>query len=151
MGLLVRALMHARDDVAVLHVHLNLVEERRRQEWEDWAIGGLGYEDLFGQQLRARLAAQNPRSRHLAPYRQGGIDYLLSIALDREASAADRYDSLHVLGIYGDLRVRDALRRLEDDDTLYIENQGRIGQDSTMRGYARRAMQRIEERSLPGS
>jgi hypothetical protein len=92
-----------------------------------------------------RLASRDTASIPLAPFRVGGLNYVLGILEDPNANIDERVESAGVLGEFGDAVHVDRLRRLQDDMTVCTQKL--IGAEPRVLGYfVRAAIHSIEGR-----
>ena len=102
-----------------------------------------------GVELR-RMARHDPTSIALAPYRPGGIEYLLEVLSRTSSDPAhiyDRFMSVQLLGSHGDTSVIDRLREFENEPTPFIFGKMPNDNQQTLGDWVKTAIEKIRRRS----
>lgn len=105
-------------------------------------VGGL---DTIQPLLRV-LAARNLTSIPLAPFRAGGIDFLLNLLEETEVSVDARVSCAYELGMWAGLDALPRMKRLRGDQTPYTSLGGIPFEQETLGHNVTAAIERIEAR-----
>jgi hypothetical protein len=146
---LARALIHSEDWESVAYIERNLgsdsLDSRRRRAI--WSVLVEVQADTRSRLMLSVLASENRESIMLAPYRPGGVDWLVEIVLDTSAPIDPQVEACEVLGGHGDMAAADRIAHLANDATPYYGSAVVIdaGQE-TLGDYVTQSVGRIRTR-----